>query len=124
MTDFEGAFAAMVKQRVGAVLISDSALISFTLKASADFALKHRLPSSGVLYFAEVGGLLGYGVNFAEMFRRAAVFIDNIFKGTRPGDLPIEQATTFDFFINMKTAKTLGIKIPQSILVRATKMIE
>ena len=68
--------------------------------------------------------MLGYGVNFSDMYRRSAMTIDKIFKGARPGDLPIEQATTFDMVANLKTAKALGIKIPNSILVRATKVIE
>ena len=123
-TDFEGAFAAMIKQRVGAVLISVNALLDSNAKSSADLALKHRLPSYGIVDFAEAGGMLGYGVNFAEMYRRSAVFIDKIFKGAKPGDIPIEQATKFDFVVNMKTAKRLGIKIPASIRVQATKVIE
>ena len=122
--DFEGAFAAMVKQRVGAVLVSDSALVGFNVKPSADLALRHRLPSSGILIFAEAGGMLGYGVNLLDMFRRAAVLVDRIFKGARPGDIPIEQAARFELFVNLKTAKAIGVKIPQSILLRATKVIE
>ena len=122
--DFEGAFAAMVKQRVGAVLVSDSALFNFNVKTSADFALRHRLPSSGILNFAEAGGMLGYGVNFLDMFRRAAVLVDRIFKGARPGDIPIEQAARFELIVNMKTAKAIGVNFPQSILLRATKVIE
>ena len=122
--DFEGAFASMIKQRVGAVLVSDNALLGFTVKTSADFALRHRLPSSGILIFAEAGGMLGYGVNFLDMFRRAAVLVDRIFKGARPGDIPIEQAARFELFVNVKTAQALGVKIPQSILLRATKVIE
>ena len=124
VTDYESAFAAMVKQRVGAVLVSDNALLGFTVKTSADFALRHRLPSSGILIFAEAGGMLGYGVNLLDMFRRAAVLVDRIFKGARPGDIPIEQAARFELVVNMKTAKAIGVKIPQSILLRATKVIE
>ena len=124
VTDFEGAFASMVKQRAGAVLVSDNALLNFNVKTSADIVLRHRLPSSGILAFAEAGGMLGYGVNFAEMFRRAAALVDKIFRGTKPGDIPIEQATKFELIVNMKTAKTLGIKVPQSILVQATTVIE
>ena len=124
VTDFEGAFASMVKQRAGAVLVSDHALLNFNVKTSADIVLRHRLPSSGILAFAEAGGMLGYGVNFAEMFRRAAALVDKIFRGTKPGDIPIEQATKFELIVNMKTAKTLGIKVPQSILVQATTVIE
>ena len=124
VTDYEGAFAAMVKQRVGAVLVSDSALLNFNAKTSADLALRHRLPSSGILGFAEAGGMLGYGANFPDMFRRAAVLVDKIFKGAKPGDIPIEQAATFELIVNMKTVKVIGIKIPQAILVQATRVIE
>ena len=124
VTDFEGAFAAMIKQRVGALLVPNHPLLNFNAKSSADLALRHRLPSCGNAGFAEAGGMLGYGVNFPEMFRRAAVFIDKIFKGAKPGDLPIERPTKFDLVINLKTAKALGIKFPNSILLQATKVIE
>ena len=74
--------------------------------------------------FAEAGGMIGYGVNGADMYRRAAYFVDKIFKGAKPGDIPVEQATRFELVINMKTAKALGVKFPPSVLVRATKVIE
>ena len=124
VTEFEAAFAAMKKQRVGALLIPNNPLFNFGLKAGADLALKYRLPSCGNLRFAEAGGLLGFGVNFFELYRRVAVFIDKIFKGANPGDIAIEQATKFDLAINLKTAKALSIKMPYSILVRATKLVE
>ena len=123
-TDFEGAFAAMVKQRVGAVLVPDNAFINVHAKTIADLALKHRLPLCGVPDFAEAGGMLGYGVNIPDMFRRAAVFVDKIFKGAKPGDIPIDRAIRFDMVLNMKTAKALGVRIPNSILVQATKVIK
>jgi putative ABC transport system substrate-binding protein len=74
--------------------------------------------------FAEVGGLMSYGGNLADQFRRAAVYVDKILKGAKPADLPIEQLSKFDLVVNMRTAKDLGLKIPSSILVRATKVIE
>lgn len=74
--------------------------------------------------FAEVGGLTAYGADLATLFRRAPVFIEKILKGAKPADLPVEQPTTFELVLNMKTAKALGIKIPQSLLVQATKVIE
>ena len=123
-TDFEGTYAAMVKQRVGAVLVPDNAFMNVHGKTIADLALKHRLALCGVPDIAEAGGLLGYGVNYPEMFRRAAVFVDKIFKGIKPGDIPIERATRFDVVLNMKTAKALGLEIPNSILVQATKVIQ
>ena len=90
----------------------------------AELAAKHRLPSTSQKEFAEAGGLMGYGPNILELYRRAATFVDKILKGTKPADLPIEQATKFELVINMKTAKAIGVKIPNSILVRADKVIE
>ena len=86
--------------------------------------MQHRLPSAASPEFAEAGSLLGYGINFPDMFRRAAVNVDKIFKGAKPGDIPIEQPTTFEFIVNLKTAKALGIKLPGSILLQATRVIE
>lgn len=122
--ELEGAFAAMAKKRVGAVVIPEIVLLNVHAKPIADLALKHRLPAAGNKEFAEAGGLIGYGVSIPEMFRRAAYFIDKIFKGMKAGDLPIERAAKFETVINLKTAKALGIKIPQSILLQATKVIE
>ena len=124
VADFDGAFADMVRQGVGAVVMEDSALINFAGLGAADWALRHRLPSIGNVEFAAKGGMLGYGVRQSEMHRRAAVYVDKIFKGANPGELPIEQPTTFELIVNMKTANALRIKIPDSILVRATKVIE
>lgn len=88
-------------------------------------AAKQRLPSIGTYgEYVEAGGLMSYGQNIRENYRRAAIYVDKIFKGANPGDLPIEQPTTFELFINLKTAKTLGIKVPQSILLQATKVVE
>ncbi|MEO7726046.1 MAG: ABC transporter substrate binding protein, partial [Burkholderiales bacterium] len=74
--------------------------------------------------FAEAGGMIGYGVNGPELYRRAATFVDKILKGAKPADLPFERATKFELVVNMKTAKALGVKIPPSMLVRATRVIE
>jgi putative ABC transport system substrate-binding protein len=90
-----------------------------------EFAAKHRLPSMyPTMEFVEVGGLMFYGGSIPEMYRRVAVYVDRILKGAKPGDLAIEQPTKFDMVINMKTARALGITIPQSILVRADRVIE
>jgi putative ABC transport system substrate-binding protein len=91
----------------------------------ADLALKHRLPAIfSVHQYAEAGGLMSYGVSFRDMFRRAAEYVDQILKGARPGDLPVEQPTKFELIINMKTAKALGLVIPSSLLLRADRVIE
>ena len=90
-----------------------------------DFAAKQRLPSiGGYGEYVEAGGLMSYGPNIREHYGRAATYVDKIFKGANPGDLPVEQPTQLELLINMKTAKTLGIRVPQSILVQATKAIE
>ena len=123
-SEFESAFSAMVKKRTEAVEIADDPMFLGNLQAIADFAVANRLPSTGAKEFAEAGGLIGYGANFVELWRRAAYFVDRILKGAKPGDLPVEQATRFELVINLKTAKVLGIKIPQSVLVRADRVIE
>jgi len=93
-------------------------------KLIADLAAKHRLPWIGRAEYAEVGSLIGYGANLSEMYRRAAYFVDRILKGAKPADLPVERTTKFELVINLKTAKTLGIKIPQSLFLRADNVIE
>jgi putative tryptophan/tyrosine transport system substrate-binding protein len=122
--DFDNAFKAMAAKHVGAVVIAEDGMINSNLQAIATRAAGARLPSIGMAEFAQSGGLMGYGVNFSEMYRRAAVFVDRILKGARPGDLPIERATKFETVLNLKAAKALGITFPQSVLVRADRMIE
>jgi putative ABC transport system substrate-binding protein len=90
----------------------------------ATAAAHHGLPSAGALQYARYGGLLGYGVDFLPMFRRAATFVDKILKGTKPGDIPIEQATKFLTVVNLKTAESLGLNIPPSLLAAADELIE
>jgi ABC-type uncharacterized transport system substrate-binding protein len=123
--DFDKAFEDATKARAGALAILSSPVIITNLKRIADLAAKSRLPSIfSYSEFADAGGLVTYGTDRADMFRRAATFVDKILKGARPADLPIEQPTKFELVINMKTAKALGIKIPQSILTQATRGIE
>ncbi len=89
----------------------------------ADLAAKQRIPSAGAVAYAVVGGLIGYGVNDTEIYRHAAYFVDRILKGAKPGDQPIERATGLDVVINLETAKTLGITVPQSLLARADEVL-
>jgi putative ABC transport system substrate-binding protein len=90
----------------------------------AEIAGQKRLPSAGNTDLAEAGGLIGYGVNVPAMFYHAAYFVDRMLKGAKPGDLPVERATKFDLVLNLKTAKALGLTIPQSLLLRADQVIE
>jgi putative ABC transport system substrate-binding protein len=114
----------LTKSPVDAIAMHDDTMFDANAKALADLAERKRLPSVGNKVFGDAGGLLGYGADVLEMYRRAAVYVDKIVKGANPGDLPFEQATKFELVVNMKTAKALGIKIPNSILVRADKLIE
>ncbi len=121
---FDSTFAAVSKQHIAAVLIQEEPMLSSNAKSAANHAARHRLSSFGFAALADAGGLIGYGASHTDMFRRAAVFVDKILKGAKPGDLPIEQAMTFELIINLKVAKTLGLTIPQLVLSRADKVIE
>ena len=119
--EFETAFAAMEKERPDAVIVQPS----LPSKRAAELALKQRVPAVSVpRWFAEEGGLMSYSAIFADLYRKAALYVDKILKGAKPADLPVEQPTKFELVINLKTAKTLGITIPPSIMVRADKVIE
>lgn len=122
--DFERTFSAMAQGRIDALAVSQDTLFGANANEIADRAARQRLPSVGNKEFAEAGGLIGYGANNAELYRRGAYFVDRILKGAKPADLPVEEPTRFELVINMKTAKALGIKIPGSILIRADKVIE
>jgi putative ABC transport system substrate-binding protein len=123
--DLARSFAALEKERPDALTMFFDPLSTGYRELVADFAKKHRLPTVfGAREFAEAGGLMSYAPNIAESFRRAATYVDKILRGAKPGDLPIEQPTKFELVINMKTAKALGLTIPQSILVRADQVIE
>jgi putative ABC transport system substrate-binding protein len=120
-----GAFSRMARESAGALTVSVDSMLNPLGAQIAGLALRQRLPSIfGVRKIAEAGGLMSYGADDAVSYRRAATYVDKILKGTKAGDLPIEQPREFEFVVNLVTAKALGIKIPQSILVRATKIIE
>jgi putative tryptophan/tyrosine transport system substrate-binding protein len=123
--DFEGAFQAAAKARVSALITVNTSLLNRYPKRIADLAIKNRLPS---MYegsdFVEAGGLMSYASNEAGNFRRAAYYVDKILKGAKPADLPVEQPTKFELVINLKTAKQIGLTIPQSVLYRADKVIK
>ena len=121
---FESAFSRMAQGRVDAVVVTTDSLFNNNARAIADLAAQRRLPSAGTKEFAEAGGSIGYGWNFPENYRRAAYFVDRIVKGAKPADLPVEQPTKFELVINLKTARSLGLTIPQSLLVRADEIIQ
>jgi putative ABC transport system substrate-binding protein len=119
--DIETAFAAI---RADAVMIPEGAMFSQNRRRMFELATNRRLPTiAGGQQFAEAGGLLSYGANITDTCRRSAVFVDKILKGSKPGELPIERPTKFDFVINLRTAKQIGVTIPPSVLVRADRVI-
>ncbi len=124
--DFDGAFAAMAKERVGALLVlADAAIFTLHRTRLADLAARSRLPAAyGTREIVEAGGLMSYGPSLRDFYRHIATFVDKILKGAKPGDLPVEQPTTFEFVINLKTAKALGLTIPPSLLQRADELIQ
>jgi putative ABC transport system substrate-binding protein len=123
--DFDAAFAAMRRERVGALIVLPDLLFYDHQRRLLNLAAKSRLP---VIYeereFAEAGGLMAYGPNYNDLFRRSAAFVDKILKGAKPVDLPVEQPTKFELVVNLKTAKALGLTIPQSVLIRADHVIQ
>ena len=123
--DFERAFSDVTKARAGALIVLTSVMFINERRRLVDLAAKNRLPT---VYpqrdFVDVGGLMSYGPDFADLWRRAAAYVDKILKGVKPADLPVEQPTKFELIINLKTAKALGLTIPQSLLLRADQVIE
>jgi len=122
--DLDGAFAVIAKENVDALAVIEDAILIPSNKRIAELAVKHRLPSISFIEYADAGGLFGYGPNVFALYRRAAVFVDKILKGAKPADLPIERPTTFEFVINMKTAKALGFTVPSATHLRADREIE
>ncbi len=122
--EFANAFSEMAERRIGALLILDENMLIVNAKALADLAVRQRLPGSGFPEFAVAGGLMAYGVDFPDMWRRAATYVDKLLKGAEPGDLPIERPTRFQLIINLGTAKTLGLEIPETLLATADEVIQ
>ena len=123
--EFDGAFAAMTRERVGALFIVTDPMFIPHRARLVDLTTKNRLPSMFTQRAdVEAGGLMSYGPNFPEMYRRAAIYVDRILKGAKPADLPVEQPTKFELVINLKTAKALGLTIPQSLLRRVDEVIQ
>ena len=123
--DLGAAFDAAVKQRADAVLVGLGAVIQSNVGPVVELAARHRLPTVfGSREFVVAGGLMAYGVSYPDSYRRAATFVDKIFKGAKPADLPIEQPTKFELVINMKTAKALGLTVPPSLLLQADQVID
>ena len=123
--DFDGAFTAMTAGSAEALCVLEDTMLYVQRTRIIDLAAKHRLPA---MYewraYAESGGLMSYGTDFADVFRRAASYVDKILRGAKPGDLPVEQPTKFELVINLKTAKALGLTIPPSLLGRADEVIQ
>jgi len=123
--DFDAVFSAIKKERAEAIIVLRNPLTATHRTRFVDFAAQNRLPAMyGDGEFVESGGLMSYGVNIADLWGRAATYVDRILKGAKPADLPVEQPTKFEMVINMKTAKALGITIPQTVLIRADRVIE
>jgi len=124
-SDFHHAFSAMAKDRAGGLDVAASPMFFTERQRIADLALKQGLPMMvGAREYAEAGALASYGADYVDLFRRVAVYVDRILKGAKPADLPIEQPTTFQLVINLKTARALGLTIPQSLLLRADQVIQ
>jgi putative ABC transport system substrate-binding protein len=125
LEDFDGAFSAMSREAAGAFLVVASPLFVAQRVPLAELALKHRLP--GMFPFkenVEAGGLMSYGADRDDLYRRAATYVDKILKGVKPADLPVEQASKYQLVINLKTAKALGLEVPPTLLARADEVIE
>ena len=124
-SEIEAAFGAMKQERPGALIVLPDQFFLVQARRIAELAAQHRLPTMfGNRDYVESGGLMSYGQITGEQFYRAATYVDKILKGAKPGDLPVEQPTKFELVINLKTAKALGLTIPQSVLLRADQVIE
>lgn len=123
-TEFGAAFAAMAAARIDAVVVTEDGEFAASHRAISDLAIVKMLPSIGTTEFALAGGLVGYGANILELYRRAGYFVDRIIKGSKPADLPVERPTSIELVINLKTAKLLGLTISPTVLLLANQVIE
>jgi putative ABC transport system substrate-binding protein len=124
LDDFDSAFARAKRERAQALITSTGGLIVTQQRQVLDFAAKNRLPAMyPASEFVEAGGLMSYAPSYTDLWRRAADFVDKILKGTKPADIPIEQPTKFEFIVNLKTAKQIGVTIAPSVLARADGVI-
>ena len=122
--EFDRAFSDMTRARAGALTVLPTAMFFIERGRLVDLAAKNRLPTVfPYREFVDAGGLMAYGPNLADLWRRSATYVDKILKGAKPGDLPVEQPTKFELVINLKTAKALGLAIPESMLLRADEVI-
>jgi putative ABC transport system substrate-binding protein len=123
--DIDDAFSTMAREKADAVIVGPAPFFTRQQRQIANLALKYRMPSvCGNRAMAEAGALMSYAQNFVEGYLRAASYVDKIFKGAKPGDLPVEQPTQLELVVNLKTAKALGVAIPQSLLLRADEVIQ
>jgi putative ABC transport system substrate-binding protein len=123
--EIENAFTRIGRENLRAVIAMSSPLLFFQSRQIAELAIKNRIPSAFLLSeFSEAGGLMSYGENLKDAYRREATYVDKILKGAKPGDLPIDQSAKFELVVNLKTATALGITVPQSILLRADRVIK
>jgi putative ABC transport system substrate-binding protein len=123
LDELETAFAT-ARAQAEALVVIDEGLYIANVRRVAELSLKHQLPGIGFTEYAEAGGLLAYGVDFPHVWRQSMVLVDKIFKGTKPADLPIMQASRFEVVVNLKTARALGLSLPQSLMLRVDRVIE
>lgn len=122
--DLDNAFAAIATARSGAILTLSDPVTFTLLKRIVEMAIKYRVPSMHLqAEYADAGGMVAYGPSYAELYRRAATYVDKILKGAKPADLPVEQPAKFEFVVNLKTAKQIGVMVPPNVLVRADRVI-
>jgi ABC-type uncharacterized transport system substrate-binding protein len=123
--EFDKVFSDMIRERTEGLIVSGDVMLHSQRARLTDLAAKNRLPTIFPYSdYVEAGGLISYATSITDNYRRAATYVDKILKGTKPGDLPVEQPTKFELVINLKTAKALGLTIPQTLLLRANQVIE